>query len=300
MSEEKHVLGPRAKDLTGRQFARLTVVEFAGRRGRRILWFCRCECSNERVVTGENLVSGHSRSCGCSIKGRPARNAIDLTGQRFGRWTVLSFDGVRERRRTYWKCLCDCGSTASILGDNLRGGKSISCGCFRIDHISEIKFKHGHAIKGDVTKEYKAWSKLKARCLDENGKDYPRYGGRGITVCERWRESFENFYADIGPKPSNKRSIDRIDNDGHYSCGKCDECTISGWPANVRWATDTEQARNKSNTRFIDFDGQSICLSEWSEKTGMRSSVILHRLKRGWSVEASLSKPPRHQIRKKR
>ena len=127
--------------------------------------------------------------------------------------------------------------------------------------------------------EYSNWSAMKARCLNPNHKNFKQYKGRGIKVCERWRNSFDNFYADMGPKPSPKHSIERRDNDGDYE------------PSNCFWATQAEQRRNQRNNRLLTFDGKTQCLIDWAAETGISRQAIYRRLKRGWDVQKALTIP---------
>lgn len=152
---------------------------------------------------------------------------IDLTGQRFGRWTVLSHAG-KKGKHAAWFCSCDCGKTGIVRGDNLREGGSISCGCYSVD----LRTKHGHRWEGGASLTYKSWINMKSRCTNPNNNDYKNYGGRGILVCERWIDSFENFLADMGER-SRGTSIDRIDPNGNYEPGNC------------RWSTPYEQTHNR-------------------------------------------------------
>lgn len=181
-----------------------------------------------------------------------------------------------ERRSRYWLCICECGSERTVFRSNLVTGRSKSCGCFNLEKVKEGR-KHGMA----GSPEAKAWGAMKQRCLNPNNPKYASYGGRGITVCDRWRESFESFYEDMGARPSPEHSIDRVDNDGPYS------------PENCRWATRTEQARNQGTNRPISFRGETLCLSEWAERTGLQYDTLKARLQYGWTVEDALTRPLR-------
>ena len=131
------------------------------------------------------------------------------------------------------------------------------------------------------TPEYEAWAGMKKRCLNPNFKSYNSYGGRGIKICQTWQNSFEQFYKDMGPRPSFEHSVDRIDNNGDYT------------PNNCRWATRSEQSRNKSVTRLISFKGKTQCLTDWAKEKGLSKDVLWRRLKAGWSIERALTSPIR-------
>lgn len=160
---------------------------------------------------------------------------IDLKGNRFDRLLVIERSGTGNTGQALWKCLCDCGKEANVLSDNLKRGKQRSCGCLLI----ESRITHG-ATSGGKTEEYKVWQEMRRRCNDEKSNNYHLYGGRGIKVCERWENSFENFLEDMGKRTSPRHSIDRIFNDEDYKPGNC------------RWATGSEQSINqrirKTNT----------------------------------------------------
>lgn len=166
----------------------------------------------------------------------PLQRLIDLTGKQFGKLTVTG-RGEGPTPRPYWTCVCECGGAVTVSGDNLRRGKATSCGCRVAEKNAELRMTHGHTVNDGRTPEYGSWSGMNKRCHNPNNRAYPDYGGRGIQVCPEWRESFEAFYAHIGPKPGPGYSVDRINNDGNYE------------PGNVRWATAKEQANNRRNSK---------------------------------------------------
>jgi hypothetical protein len=159
---------------------------------------------------------------------------IDLTGKRFGRWSVLQcVAGERFHGQLLWRCRCECGAVRKIPGGRLRRGESKSCGCLADEVRVTANTKHGAAAGGKLTPEYRAWSNMIDRCERPGNKQYEDWGGRGITVCARWRASFADFLVDMGPKPTPQHSLDRMKVDGNYT------------PLNCRWATRIEQSRNK-------------------------------------------------------
>jgi hypothetical protein len=164
----------------------------------------------------------------------------DITGQRFGRLTAIRCLGPKpglKSRCAYWEVQCDCGNVRIHRIGVLTKGVVHSCGCFRKE-ITGAKFTtHGHAKGRQLTPEYRAWLSMRVRCYRPTYEHYADYGGRGITVCDQWVDSFVTFYAHIGPKPSPEMSLDRIDNDGNYE------------PGNVRWATKAQQRRNQRCSR---------------------------------------------------
>lgn len=157
-------------------------------------------------------------------------------------------------------------------------------------------FKHGKSH----TPIHNAWLRMKGRCYNIKNIRYKDYGGRGIKVCARWRYSFEDFYADMMDIPKGK-SIDRIDNDLHYSCGKCKECIKRGWRKNCKWSTNKEHARNRRSNRRITYRGETKLLMEWSEKLKINRETIANRLDRfGWSIQEALTLPVRKGLYNRR
>ena len=154
-----------------------------------------------------------------------------MISQKFNRLIIVEKWSIKGR--TYYKCVCDCGNKIIVRSDSLKSGNTKSCGCLKEEKDFINKIIHGQAISNNHTKEYKAWEKMKVRCYNPNYHAYHRYGGRGIKVCDKWLNSFEAFFTDVGKAPSLDHSIDRIDNDGNYE------------PGNVKWSTQYEQVNNR-------------------------------------------------------
>jgi len=200
---------------------------------------------------------------------------IDILGQRFGKLTVVQMtERQNQKQSCMWLCQCDCGGNKVVPSHHLRQGLVTHCGCTR--HVTH--FKSGTHFK-TKTPVYRAWRGIKERCKNPHDKRWGYYGGRGITVCDRW-SSFENFYADMGDPPPGT-SLDRIDNNGPYS------------PENCRWATSKQQQRNKRNNRIVSYNGESLPISEWCEKLSIGYQVLYFRITHGWSIERALLQPIR-------
>ncbi len=200
-----------------------------------------------------------------------------VSGQKFHRLTAVEYTAKIGRTRA-WLCRCDCGNTVVVAPCRLLTGRTKSCGCFRKAGGMMAGLRHG---KG-YTLEAGIWRNMLYRCDNPGCRMYPKYGGRGVTVCDRWRgpDGLINFLADMGPRPSLQHSVDRYpDNDGPYS------------PDNCRWATRAQQLRNTRRNRFITFDGRTMVVADWARETGIDRGVIGERLKLGWSVERALTVP---------
>ena len=198
-------------------------------------------------------------------------HALDLTGQRFGKWSVLGKSHVDKRREVYWLVRCECETERAVRASHLRSGASRSCGCG--DGVPHSK--HGMTL----SRTWKSWNSMRQRCLNTNAPDYSRYGGRGIKICQRW-DSFDNFLADMGERPDGK-TIERNEVDGDYT------------PENCRWATASEQQRNKRNAIVATVDGVTKSVHDWACETGLPVNVIKWRLAQGWAHSKAISHPVR-------
>ena len=201
------------------------------------------------------------------------RNFIDLAGQRFGMLIAQESVGYRPGG-TVWKCVCDCGRTTEAYSQNLRRGRTMSCGCYRVTAISMSLTRHGHARKGAVTSEHRIWRAMIDRCWNPHNKSFRYYGALGVQVCERWLRSFENFLADMGERPRGT-SLDRVDNDRGYE------------PDNCRWATPTTQVRNSRRT---DLNVVAVCLIRHMKRRGASCAAIGHAFGISRSQVSKISK----------
>ena len=211
---------------------------------------------------------------------------IDRVGRQYGRLRVLRMvdtpNGIsRGCRTSWWECRCDCGNIHVAPATHLGSGSIVSCGCWRIENTPRCNTKHGHARRGNQSKTWHVWTGIVARCTRGSGEVWKKYGAKGTRVCERWLTDFAAFLTDMGERPEHM-SIDRKENGGHYSCGKCHECLQNGWPANCRWATASQQQRNTSSNRWILIDGETRTLVEWCERYGVRYGTAQARLRRSW------------------
>ena len=201
---------------------------------------------------------------------------IDLTGQRFGRLTVIERVGSNNHKKALWLCICDCGTQKTVCSNHLIRGATRSCGCFRRDGLSKRNIVHNESN----TRLFKIWLGIIYRCTKPNSAAYHNYGGRGISIFDEWKDSFISFrdwatthgYRD-------ELTLDRIDNDKGY------------YPTNCRWADRRTQANNMRKNRHITYDNKTMTVSEWSIETNIGATTLRNRLYRGWSVEKALTTP---------
>jgi hypothetical protein len=208
-----------------------------------------------------------------------------LTGRRvsikpddvFGAWTVLRLAEVATSNNKRWWCRCCCGTEKRVFQSALlrkgTGARSQSCGCLSSVLIARSNTKHGESSKKTESPEYRSWRAMKDRCDNPEHVAWKRYGGRGITVCPKWSDSYEAFLADVGRRPSPQHTLGRIDNSKGYA------------PGNVEWQTRTQQNRNSSNNRIVFRDGVGATVADWCEKLGLSKNAVYQRLYRGWSEQ---------------
>jgi hypothetical protein len=202
---------------------------------------------------------------------------IDLTNKKFGRLTVIK--PVIELGKRKWVCKCECGSERTVYSQSLKSGLTKSCGCLRSESSSKRFTTHGKR----QLPEYAVWNMMIQRCENARNASFIRYGGRGICVCLPWHD-FSIFYADMGPRPSEWHTIERINNDGDYT------------PVNCVWALKTRQANNRRSSRYIEFRGRRMTLRQIFEETncGIKFDTLRSRVfEKGWTIEDALNRPLR-------
>lgn len=219
-------------------------------------------------------------------------NVVDLTGQVFHRLTVLHRAPENSRHgKSRWVCRCQCGATVTVVSNCLRSGNTRSCGCWKREVSAEsyralgvkmgkLRRTHGHTTEYQTSPTYLSWCGMKLRCTKPSQRSYKDYGGRGITICDRWLNSFESFLEDMGERPPGM-TLDRIDVDGNYELGNC------------RWATTKEQRANQHDDgrRRIEVDGVSRSIAEWAEVLGVGYTTIRARIEAGWPEALAVTAP---------
>jgi hypothetical protein len=192
---------------------------------------------------------------------------VDISGEVFGRLTAHNVVKRNKHNQLIWRCTCECGAECEALSFLLRRGEKQSCGCLKKEAIARVNYRHGKTR----TKIYGIWHSMMQRCYDNNSHAFIRYGGRGITVCDKWK----SFDADMGDKPEGM-SLERIDNNGDYS------------PGNVVWASAKAQSNNRRNNVVIEINGRKQTMQQWADESGVKLGTIWMRLKRGWNAERAI------------
>lgn len=211
-----------------------------------------------------------------SKRGKTAK-LVDISGVRYGRLVAKAYVGRGSKNQFYWRCKCDCGEEVICASNNLFGKNTNSCGCLKIDRFKMSKIAHGHASPYNRSPEYMAWSNMKNRCYQTSSINYDNYGGRGINICKRWldgengKTAFQCFLLDMGIRPSNKYSLDRIDSNGNYELGNC------------RWATRDIQGENRRTTIYIIVNGENMMLTTAMKKYRVSIGTYYRAEKNGLS-----------------
>lgn len=206
-------------------------------------------------------------------------NFIDMTNKKINNFVVISQAEKRRQKcgklTTYWKCQCKCGNIIEVRGDRLRNNEVTSCGC---DNIN----KKGKYNGLSNSKIYTAWNHFINRCYNSNNKAYKNYGGRGIKVCDEWKNDFMSFYNwSIENGYREDLTIDRIDVNGNYE------------PSNCRWTTDFVQRRNRTDNHYVTINGETKILNDWAREFNIKPNAVRGRLKFGWDIIKALTEPVR-------
>lgn len=268
-------LNKQTKDLTGKIFNRLRVISFAGyfphsskTKKKEARWFAECSCDKSILVSSCSLTSGNTKSCGCHKK---EQSVIDITGQKFGRLTVLRevSNSTYKHRSAMWECLCDCGKVIVTQGAALRNGHTKSCGCYIIDRNKELFTTHGES----GTRLYQTWADMKSRCNNPSHKSYMNYGGRGIGYYHEW-DDFEKFrdYA-LTHGYSDDLTIERADVNKGYE------------PGNITFIPVEEQPLNRRNSIYLTHNGVTKTLGQWASEFGINRGTAWFRYMDGLPFE---------------
>lgn len=261
-------------DLTGQSFGRLTVIRKGNGRYTKggqykTTWICKCACGNEKEIDAQKLKKGKTVSCGCYMKEVTGSiNFNDITGNKYGRLTVVRFLKQEEREdfRRAWLCRCECGNLIQVNASKLKNGHTKSCGCIVKEHIGNVNRKYDIVCK----RLYGVYKAMLDRCYNENSREYKNYGGRGIVVCEEW----------LGEKGYDAFAKWAFEN-GYNQEAKHGECTLDrenvdkGYnPNNCRWITNLKQQNNRRDCRMYEYNGRIQTIAEWSREFKVSYSVL--------------------------
>lgn len=264
----------KAVNLIGKRFGRLLVIKRVenDKRGQ-TKWLCQCDCGKQVEVNGYSLTHEKTKSCGCQRKSSAHEEHFEnLQGKRFGKLVVLNREDNRKKS-TMWECICDCGNKTITSASDLKSRKTQSCGCLKYESRN---FTHNLSH----TRLYKIWMGMKQRCEKSYCHAYKWYGERGISVCSKWKENFQEFYDwSMNNGYADNLTIDRIDVNGNYE------------PSNCRWIPIGEQARNTRVSKYITYKEETKSVEEWSRITGIKHNTLLGRLRSGYSDEECLEVP---------
>lgn len=241
-------------ELEGKRFGKLVVLKRDNTYKGRTKWLCKCDCGRIESKFGSSLVRGRCVNCGFHREN-------NLIGKKFGRLSPLKRVSNRGKA-TCWLCKCDCGKEKIVRGGDLLSGATQSCGCLNNERI----YKHNHSRD----EMYKRWISIKQRCFNPNEPNYKNYGGRGIVMCDEWKNNFMSFYNWAYENGYRKDlTIDRIDVNGNYE------------PSNCRWATNSEQANNKRTNHFIEYNGEIHTVTEWSKILDISYNKMRYHISKG-------------------
>lgn len=257
-------------DLTGQRFGKLVVISRTLNGSYRgTFWLCQCDCGNKTITSSSKLKSGHTQSCGCLQRERTHSACYkDLTGQIFGRLTVMHRVSLSKSGKSRFQCQCSCGNTIIVEGHNLISGATQSCGCIRKEKARRLKLSHGMA----GTRLYRCWRNMHDRCLNPKNKEFSNYGARGISICKEWSD-FSVFYRwAVSNGYRDDLTIDRIDVNQGYS------------PQNCRWTNAYNQSRNRTDNVWITIDGKRMIQEDWAKELNISSASIRYRRRKNPEV----------------
>lgn len=266
----------RRKVKAGDRFGQLLAIKQTRFAAGKTWWLFLCECGEKAEKRLDQVVGGHAKTCGTC-----KRHTLK-EGEKFNRLTAVSFHH-RDDKLYFWTFKCDCGNETVTNSSSVVRGKTRSCGCLQKETIANVGYSnatHGHSR----TPEYGTWLAMHRRCSDKDAPGYENWGGRGITVCERWKE-LSNFIADMGPRPKGRYTLERVNNELGYS------------PENCVWASYHTQHRNKRTNINVEYNGQTMCLKDAAKLAGINYSTVCKRISAlGWTPQQAITAPVNENI----